>query len=205
MPRPHREYAEWTPKRLLEWAQQSGPQTAQLVSHILTSRRHPQQGFRSCLGILRLGKTYSSQRLEAACQRPSSNTTSTPNHFQNPPLPRCHSTTTTSVDPITSIDYPTKDNIPMLNHPILDQLLSLKLIGMHRALTEQMHMDNLEPLSFEERLGLLIDRESTERARQTPSLSTTQRSPSTTSLHRRHRLSPPPRPRQTSLPTTHQR
>ena len=69
MPRPHREYAEWTPKRLLEWAQQSGPQTAQLVSHILTSRRHPQQGFRSCLGILRLGKTYSSQRLEAACQR----------------------------------------------------------------------------------------------------------------------------------------
>ena len=52
----------------------------------------------------------------------------------------------------------------MLNHPILDQLLSLKLIGMHRALTEQMHMDNLEPLSFEERLGLLIDRESTERA-----------------------------------------
>ena len=52
----------------------------------------------------------------------------------------------------------------MLNHPILDQLLSLKLIGMHRALTEQMHMDNLEPLSFEERLALLIDRESTERA-----------------------------------------
>ena len=52
----------------------------------------------------------------------------------------------------------------MLNHPILDQLLSLKLIGMHRALTEQMHMDNLKPLSFEERLGLLIDRESTERA-----------------------------------------
>ena len=46
----------------------------------------------------------------------------------------------------------------MLNHPILDQLLTLKLIGMHRALTEQMHMDNLEPLSFEERLGLLVDR-----------------------------------------------
>jgi len=52
----------------------------------------------------------------------------------------------------------------MLNHPILDQLLALKLTGMHRALAEQMHMDNLEPLSFEERLGLLIDREATERA-----------------------------------------
>ena len=52
----------------------------------------------------------------------------------------------------------------MLNHPILDQLLELKLTGMHRALTEQMRTDNLEPLSFEERLGLLIDREVTERA-----------------------------------------
>ena len=69
MPRPHREYAQWTPKRLVEWAQQSGPYTAQLVAHILSSRRHPQQGFRSCLGILRLAKTYSSERLEAACQR----------------------------------------------------------------------------------------------------------------------------------------
>ena len=52
----------------------------------------------------------------------------------------------------------------MLNHPILNQLLDLKLTGMHRALTEQMQMDNLEPLSFEERLGLLVDREATERA-----------------------------------------
>ena len=51
----------------------------------------------------------------------------------------------------------------MLNHPIFDQLLELKLTGMHRALTEQMHMDNLQTLSFEERLGLLIDREATER------------------------------------------
>jgi DNA replication protein DnaC len=52
----------------------------------------------------------------------------------------------------------------MLTHPVLDQLLSLKLTGMHRALSEQMQMQNIEPLSFEERLGLLVDRESTERA-----------------------------------------
>lgn len=69
MPRPHREYAEWTPRRLVEWARKSGPATAQLVSHILASRHHPQQGFRSCLGILRLGKTYTEVRLEAACLR----------------------------------------------------------------------------------------------------------------------------------------
>src|SRR5699024_7909992 len=53
MPRPHREYAQWTPQRLVRWAGESGPATAELVGHILASRRHPQQGFRSCLGILR--------------------------------------------------------------------------------------------------------------------------------------------------------
>ncbi len=69
MPRPHREYAEWTPQRLVSWARKTGPATADLVGHILASRRHPQQGFRSCLGILRLGKSYGEKRLEAACQR----------------------------------------------------------------------------------------------------------------------------------------
>lgn len=52
----------------------------------------------------------------------------------------------------------------MLTHPILDQLLELKLTGMHRALTEQINMTDLDPLSFEERLGLLVDREMTARA-----------------------------------------
>jgi DNA replication protein DnaC len=52
----------------------------------------------------------------------------------------------------------------MLTHPILDQLAELKLTGMHRALKEQMDMTDIEPLSFEERLGLLVDREMTERA-----------------------------------------
>lgn len=52
----------------------------------------------------------------------------------------------------------------MLTHPILEQMLDLKLTGMHRALAEQMDMTDLDRLSFEERLGLLIDREMTERA-----------------------------------------
>lgn len=51
----------------------------------------------------------------------------------------------------------------MLTHPILDQLLELKLTGMHRALAEQLRANDLVPLSFEERLGLLVDREITER------------------------------------------
>ncbi len=69
MPRPHREYAEWTPQRLVAWANKTGPATAALITHILERRRHPQQGFRSCLGILRLGKHYGDARLEAACLR----------------------------------------------------------------------------------------------------------------------------------------
>jgi transposase len=69
MPRPHREYAEWTPRRLIEWAEKTGPATGLLIGNILAQRRHPQQGFRSCLGILRLGRSYGEARLEAACRR----------------------------------------------------------------------------------------------------------------------------------------
>jgi transposase len=69
MPKPHREYAAWTPERLVRWAAKSGGATAKLVENILQSRVHPQQGFRSCLGIMRLGKQYGPQRLEAACAR----------------------------------------------------------------------------------------------------------------------------------------
>ena len=69
MPTAHQRYAEWTPQRLIHWAAHSGPATAKVVETILASRPHPQQGFRSCLGIMRLGKSYGDERLEAACQR----------------------------------------------------------------------------------------------------------------------------------------
>jgi transposase len=46
-----------------------GPATQEVVKSILTSRPHPEQGFRACLGILRLGKSYGPDRLEAACGR----------------------------------------------------------------------------------------------------------------------------------------
>ena len=51
------------------WAGKTGPATARIVERIMESRAHPQQGFRSCLGILRLEKRYGSSRLEAACMR----------------------------------------------------------------------------------------------------------------------------------------
>ena len=69
MPKAHREYAEWTPQRLIAWAAHAGPATAQLIAQVMESRAHPQQGFRSCLGIMRLAKIYSTERLEVACTR----------------------------------------------------------------------------------------------------------------------------------------
>jgi len=69
MPKAHQQYAEWTPKRLIQWAAASGAATSRVVETILESRPHPQQGFRSCLGIMRLGKRYGDERLEAACRR----------------------------------------------------------------------------------------------------------------------------------------
>ena len=69
MPSGHRAYAEWTPQRLVRWAEQSGPATTELIGHILATRVHPQHGFRSCLGIMRLGQRYGDARLEAACRR----------------------------------------------------------------------------------------------------------------------------------------
>lgn len=69
MPASHRRHLEWTPGRIVRWAEQTGPATAQVVAHILASRPHPEQGFRSCLGILRLGRRFGAERLEAACRR----------------------------------------------------------------------------------------------------------------------------------------
>jgi transposase len=68
-PKSHQRYLQWTPSRLVQWAGQTGPQCAQLVEKILKDRPHPEMGFRSCLGIIRLGKGVGPARLEAACAR----------------------------------------------------------------------------------------------------------------------------------------
>jgi transposase len=69
MPSSHRAHAEWTPSRFLHWASEIGPMTEALVKAILEERPHPEMGYRSCLGILRLSKRYSAERLERACER----------------------------------------------------------------------------------------------------------------------------------------
>jgi transposase len=67
MPKSHRAHMEWTPTRMISWAGKIGPNTEALVKAILDERPHPEQGYRSCLGILRLSKQYGDERLEAAC------------------------------------------------------------------------------------------------------------------------------------------
>jgi len=69
MPKSHREYLEWSPSRIIRWAHSIGEATAGVIEIILNSRRYPEQGYRSSMGILRLAKRYSNARLEAACKR----------------------------------------------------------------------------------------------------------------------------------------
>jgi len=68
-PKSHQRYLQWTPSRLVEWGKTVGPLTAELLERILASKPHPEQGYRSCLGIIRLGDQYGKPRMEAAARR----------------------------------------------------------------------------------------------------------------------------------------
>jgi transposase len=69
MPASHRRYLEWTPGRIVAWANKNGPMTGAFINELLESRPHPEQGFRSALGVMGLAKKYGPSRLEAACTR----------------------------------------------------------------------------------------------------------------------------------------
>jgi transposase len=68
-PKSHQAHLEWTPSRMVHWAEQIGPHTAKLFERILADKPHPEMGYRSCLGIIRLAEQYSSTRVEAAANR----------------------------------------------------------------------------------------------------------------------------------------
>jgi transposase len=69
MPAAHRAHAEWSPGRLIHWASSVGPATGELVKRLLMEKQHPEQGYRSCLGLMRLARTAGHARMEAACTR----------------------------------------------------------------------------------------------------------------------------------------
>lgn len=69
MAKAHLKHQEWSPQRFLRWAAEMGEHTTYVVEHQLSARRHPEHGYRACLGLLNLAKRYSEERLERACHR----------------------------------------------------------------------------------------------------------------------------------------
>ena len=113
MPTSHREYAEWTPERLVTWASQTGKATAAVVESILSRRAYAEHGFRSCMGIISLGKKFSKERLEAACERAlfikgvsyASIKSILNNNLDQKPLPKQQELLTVTHDNIRGTDY----------------------------------------------------------------------------------------------------
>jgi transposase len=68
-PRSHQKYLEWTPSRIVSWAASVGPCTSRLVELMLADKPHPEMGYRSAMGLIRLGRRYAIERVEAACTR----------------------------------------------------------------------------------------------------------------------------------------
>ena len=69
MPPSHQKYIEWTPERILKWAEKYGKSVRELVDKIMASKKYPEQAYKSCLGIIRLEKHFSADRLNNACHR----------------------------------------------------------------------------------------------------------------------------------------
>ena len=69
MPEAHKRHAEWTSERILSWVEKSGSSMKEVAQAILESRVHPEQGFRACLGLIRLSDSFGAERAEAACRK----------------------------------------------------------------------------------------------------------------------------------------
>ena len=69
MPEGHRAHAQWSPERIIRWLEKSGPSVGELARRIMTERDHPEQGYRACMGLKRLGDEHGVEKLEAACRR----------------------------------------------------------------------------------------------------------------------------------------
>jgi hypothetical protein len=72
MPASHRAHRQWTPAKLIGWGERIGAATAGVVRWQMEHRTHPEQGYRACLGLMRLAREYGDERLEAACARAQS-------------------------------------------------------------------------------------------------------------------------------------
>jgi transposase len=83
MPEAHRVYGDWSPERLESWAKAVGEEVLTVVRNILASRRHPEQAYRACMGVLSLAKKYGNQRLNTVCGRANRFATSSVTSIRN--------------------------------------------------------------------------------------------------------------------------
>jgi IstB-like ATP binding protein len=167
MPSSHRRYAGWTIERIRADARLIGPATAALCELILETRPHPEQGFRACLGIVRLAGPHGAERLEAAAERAidigartyGSVKSILDNNLDRRPA-RQRSTDGT---PILHANIrgraTTIRRDDLLKHPTLDQLNALGLHGMAKAFAEIAASGEADALGHHEWLALLLDRE----------------------------------------------
>jgi hypothetical protein len=69
MPERHRAYGDWSPERLERWAEAIGEEVLTVIRNVLSGRRHPEQAYRVCMGILSLAKQHGNRRLNAVCAK----------------------------------------------------------------------------------------------------------------------------------------
>ena len=168
MPSSHRRYAGWTIERIRDDARKIGPATAALCEQILESRPHPEQGYRACLGIVRLARSFGAARLEAAAERAieigartyGSVKSILDNKLDRKPAPKAPR----GDGPDPPSQHPRAALLPLgdeslLKHPTLDQLHALGLQGMAKAFADIATADQAKDLPHADWLALLLDRE----------------------------------------------
>ena len=169
MPSSHRRYRDWTHERIRREAAAIGDDVVMLIDLILRSRPHPEQGFRSCIGILRLEKRYGAERLDAACARAlalgTRSYTSVAAILNNRQDRKRAETEAAQPGPR---EHPWPRLLPlkgelMLIHPMADRMRGLGLAAMADAFLEMQSTAVADDLSREDWLGLLLDREATSR------------------------------------------
>jgi transposase len=172
MPSSHRRYADWTVERIRREAALIGPATAALCELILERRPHPEQGFRACLGIVRLVRPFGANRLEAAATRARDRQHPDLRLGALDPRQQARSPGGAPADRQWCTDpppqYPRTALLPLrrmqlLIHPMLDQLGQLGLSGMAQAFAELAASDQTAALTHADWFALLVDRELTHR------------------------------------------
>ena len=168
-PKSHQRYLEWTPSRILEWVKTIGPDCAKVVEKIMADRPHPEQGFRSALGIIRLGKAVGNDRAGSRLparlalwhlflsqpqvhspKQPGSPTPGAGIALAQPGPRKSPGRSLLPLNPKTNF---------MLFTQTLEKLHALRLEGMAQALEEQRRQTDIVQLDFEERLALLVERQ----------------------------------------------